>query len=147
MSTRLVEFFVAGKATTQGSKKAFNVGGRPRMVETREKELRPWRAQIATEAQRAMEEIGATCLFDGPVSVVIHFAMTKPASAPKRKRTYPVGARSGDLDKLARAVLDGITSVVVADDSQVIELYANKDWAHPDELPGAHVWVMKWGSE
>jgi Holliday junction resolvase RusA-like endonuclease len=35
------------------------------------------------------------------------------------------------LDKLTRAVLDALTFVVFADDSQVIEILATKDYGAP----------------
>lgn len=42
-----------------------------------------------------------------------------------------------------RAVLDAITHVIVADDSQVVSLHATKDWEDPWQGPGVSVYVSE----
>ena len=64
---------------------------------------------------------------DCPVRVALWFAMPRPSSAPKRRRTWPM--RHPDLDKLVRAALDAITQAgVIKDDARVVGLHAIKDW-------------------
>ena len=46
-----------------------------------------------------------------------------------------------DLDKLARALLDGITGVVVKDDSLVVDLMVGKRYG---EAPGVVVEIRRW---
>ncbi len=123
-----VGFHVRGLPVTQGNHNAFVRGGHARITDKSGGGLVAWRHAIATEARAAM--IGLPCI-DGPVSVVAHFYLPKPASAPKRRRTWPIGARSGDADKLARALLDGLTGVVFRDDSQVVHLLVRKDFGDP----------------
>jgi Holliday junction resolvase RusA-like endonuclease len=64
--------------------------------------------------------------------------LLKPRSAPKRRRTWPIGARSGDVDKLARSVLDSLTGVLFHDDAQVVHLVVSKDYG---DAPGVRVFV------
>jgi Holliday junction resolvase RusA-like endonuclease len=58
------------------------------------------------------------------------------------KRAYPIVPP--DLDKLARAVLDGIgqSEVIWGDDSQVIELAATKVYAD-NRAPGAIIVISE----
>ena len=59
-----------------------------------------------------------------PYSVELHFSMPRPK---KPSHEYPT---RGDLDKLVRAVLDGLTrGGVIVDDRHVTDLSAAKFWA------------------
>ena len=129
MAEPVIRFAVLGQPVTQGSKRAFvnKHTGRAGMVENKAEELKSWREAIRSEAQRAVES-GAR-LIDGPVVVRLFFGLAKPSSAPKRRRTFPIAARSGDVDKLARAVLDALTGVLFGDDSQVVSLTVSKDYS------------------
>jgi Holliday junction resolvase RusA-like endonuclease len=60
-------------------------------------------------------------------------------SAPKRPAVKP------DLDKLARAVLDGITAGgAIHDDAQVCHLTVEKVYADDHLVPGATIRVGSW---
>lgn len=127
-AVEVIKMRVAGVPVTQGSKVA-GVNphtGRAFVREQGGDRLKGWRIAVNSEAQRAYE--GRTP-WQGPVMLEVRFAVPKPASAPKRRRTYPIKARSGDVDKLARAVLDALTGVAFTDDSQVIVLIVHKDFA------------------
>jgi crossover junction endodeoxyribonuclease RusA len=87
--------------------------------------LSSWRRLVADVAQRYAPHDP----WDGPVGIDLHFGIPKPKSAPKRRRVWP--AKRPDLDKLTRAVLDALTYVIFADDSQVVELHASKDYGAP----------------
>lgn len=137
-----LEFFVPGIPVTQGNKTAFVTrdGKRAVMREGGSSEayrrFGSWRHAVSDEARAAVRGVqGSERPLEGPVSLVVAFGLLRPASAPKRTRTWPVKARSGDIDKLARAVLDAITGVLIADDAQVVSLRATKDYG----IPG--VWV------
>jgi len=67
--------------------------------------------------------------FAGPVSIHLEFLLPKPKSAPKRRRTY--ATKRPDLDKLARAILDSVTHILIEDDAQVVEITATKDYGQP----------------
>jgi crossover junction endodeoxyribonuclease RusA len=120
---------VAGLPVTQGSKRAYVVNGRPVLTEHAGDHLKAWRYAIAAEGARVWPLDRP--LFAGPLSVRLVFGLRKPASAPKTQRTWPVTARSGDVDKLARAALDALTGVIWMDDGQVVELRVSKDYGPP----------------
>lgn len=55
---------------------------------------------------------------------------------------------SGDIDKLTRAVLDGLTAAGVwADDRQVATLVAEREWAMPGVAPGALITITRKDTE
>jgi crossover junction endodeoxyribonuclease RusA len=119
---------VAGLPVTQGSKTAYVVNGRPVLAEKGGDRLKGWRYAIASEARTAMRDVS---LFEGPLVVNLMFGLPRPSSAPKKRRTWPIAVRSGDVDKLARAALDACTGVVWHDDSQVVGLAVCKDYGVP----------------
>jgi len=126
---------VDGNPAPQGSKRHVGHG---RMVEA-SKRLRPWRATVAAAVKAA---VGARVLFpDGPVTVTLEFVMPRPVSTPKR--STPPAIRRPDIDKLARAVLDGITGTAIADDSQVTLLIAYKRIAEIAETPGVVIEIAQ----
>lgn len=119
---------VAGHPVTQGSKRAFVAGGHARLVESGGDRHKLWRHAVNDEARRGWVEAPLA----GPVVLDLIFDIQPPKSLTRARRAAgPVGQRSGDLDKLARAVLDALTGVVYLDDSQVVELVVTKRWAGP----------------
>ena len=100
------------------------VHGKP-IITSSAKGLGTWRRLVADVAQN----YAPVEPWDGPVGIELHFGLPKPKSAPRRKRVWP--DKRPDLDKLTRAVLDALTYVVFADDSQVIEIRASKDYGAP----------------
>ena len=106
------EFFVKGRPVPQGSLKF--IQGRP--IHARATDLAVWRADIARNA-----ELSGFKPVSNPISVTLTFSLLKPKSA---KRSTP--HVKPDLDKLIRAVLDGLTGVAYVDDSQVILIKARK---------------------
>ena len=120
-------FTAYGRPITQGSMRSL---GRAPMQHSNRGTLIPWRSAVATEALLSAQDIG-WARTDGPVTVRARFTFDRPASAPKRRRTWPTTRSSGDIDKLARALLDGIgdSGRVWKDDAQVTALVVSKAWA------------------
>lgn len=124
--------------------RAFVVKGRAVLTST-SKNLKPWRAKVAEAARNASDgqyAAGKTCM-----SVTCTFRMRRPQShyrasgelkptAPSQPSTRP------DLDKLARAVLDGLTGVLFDDDSQVTTLRLIKTYADSRRETGVHINVQ-----
>lgn len=125
-------FFVPGKPAPQGSKRHV---GRGILIES-SKEVGPWRERVALAAYAAME---GRPVFDGPVSVILQFVLPRPKTAPKTRT--PAATKRPDLDKLERAILDALTSVCFADDSQVVNLCGYKRIAELGETAGVEVRV------
>lgn len=127
-------FFVAGVPIPQGSKKGYRRGPGVQIVDDNKKTLLPWRAEVARVAE-ATWAYGAP--IDGPVRVAVAFVLPRPKSV-KRDRPHV----APDIDKLLRALFDGITDagVVWADDSRVVEVEATK---HYGDVPGVHVVISR----
>lgn len=128
-----MRFFVPGHPAPQGSKQAFVRGKRAVLVEV-SKRVKPWREAV----QDAAITHGCQSL-NGPVSVKLTFLMPRPKAMPK-SAPLTMCARP-DADKLARAVLDGITGVCFEDDSQVTRLLVVKRRAGTAEEPGVMIHV------
>jgi len=79
-------------------------------------------------AMATMSEFGYNeplCDKKTAVEVAIQFNFIKPASVPK-SRVRPVV--KPDIDKLIRAILDGLTGVAFKDDAQVVKVIASKNY-------------------
>lgn len=149
MTGPVLRFRVPGTPVPQGSKSGWVLGKRAVLHDDNAKVLKPWRKAVTAAAAAALpagwEPLG------GPLRVSVVLGFTRPASYPKRVRRWPIAKNStGDVDKLARAVLDACTVARVwGDDAQVIALLAEKDYcgfgpAGVLTLPGAivRIWQM-----
>ncbi|QFG08918.1 RusA-like resolvase [Mycobacterium phage MalagasyRose] len=146
---RQLRLFVPGKPAPQGSKafKGFSRAGTAILKESSDA-VGPWRERIALQASQAMMGAALPVLEKRyAVTATVTFVMPRPASAPKTKT--PPAVKRPDLDKLARAVLDGLTDVVWADDSQVVDLHCRKVMAAPSQRMGAHIRIASpgWGDD
>lgn len=149
LAAPVLEIRVLGVPTTQGSKNAFVVnsksGPRAVVVDVKRHALRSWRDSIRADV---IDCLGPNWEpIQGPIGVALRFALPKPASAPKRRRTWPIGARSGDIDKLERAVLDALTDAGLwKDDGQVVTLQGDKDYPGVTSglsVPGVQITVWQ----
>jgi Holliday junction resolvase RusA-like endonuclease len=104
-------------------------GGKfPVITSTSGKNLKQWEGTIRGELQVVMAKTDRQVLsdmFDAPVAVGLRFYMPRPKS--KKKAVFPT--TKPDIDKLARAALDALSTVVFRDDAQVIALQARKVYA------------------
>jgi crossover junction endodeoxyribonuclease RusA len=124
-----IRITVYGSPAPQGSKKFVGTtkAGRGIMVES-SKKVRPWRQDVSAAALAARN--GADPL-DGALRVRMVFTLPKPASSPKRRRSYP--SRKPDLSKLARSTEDALVDAgVIADDARIVE-YARLAKVFPGE--------------
>ena len=131
--THLIEFRVFGVAAPQGSKKAFKTrGGRIALVESCAR-VKPYRATVALAARAAWVDVPT----NGTVGVSIAFTFIRPASHYNAKGVLRAGAATHpgkpDIDKICRSVLDSLTGIIYADDSQVVSLVATKAYANTAE--------------
>lgn len=137
-----LNFFIPGTPVPQGSKKW--VG---RMIEANT-QLGPWRSVVTAYTRQTMLA-HKTAMLDEPLYISMTFYLRRP------KAHYRTGKNSGllkgnapvfvqstpDLDKLIRAVNDGITDAGLwKDDSLVVSLNAQKRYA---EQPGVNIWIVK----
>ena len=134
-----------GIPAPQGSKRHVGNG---RMIES-SKAVGPWRGRVATETQRVMARHDT---LTGPVDVWIMFILGRPnghyrtgRNAHLLRDAAPVRpARPPDLDKLVRAVLDGLTEGGAwKDDGQVVSLRTGKYYAVADQVPGCKIEITE----
>ncbi len=117
----MIEFHVAGKPVPKGSIRAFPHRITGRMIALpMGVGLKPWTRAVATAARTA----ASGRKLEGAVQVWLDFDLPKPKSERAAGRWHIVRP---DLDKLIRAVLDGLTEAGVwGDDGQVASLVATK---------------------
>lgn len=134
-----IAFFVSGRPAPQGSKefKGRSRAGKAILVES-SKHVGSWRDQIAWRARQQNPELLA-----GPVAMRLEFVMVRPQRLPKSKPTPPATQRTGDSDKLARAVGDSLTGICYKDDAQVVELHVYKRIAEVGEQSGVHITIQE----
>ena len=111
----MIEFSVDGTPVPQGSMKVIN----GHVLHSQGSALAVWRSSIALAARFA----GAKPVNDA-VGIKVTFRVRRPKTV---KRDYPTVAP--DLDKYVRSLLDALTGITYADDSQVIEIIAKKIYA------------------
>lgn len=130
-----LDVFVPGRPAPQGSKRHV---GRGILVES-SKHVGTWRDDIRGTVLAAMNATSHPGHAAGtPVFVALEFVLPRPTSTPKTRT--PSAVKRPDLDKLARAVLDALTSAGAwADDSQVVGMVLTKRLAERDETPGCHI--------
>ena len=123
----MISFFVAGEPAPKGSTKSFYTGGKV-ITTNANRRTKDWEMRIATEAQRVSPGVSSIA-----VRIVARFLLQRPKSLPK-KVVHDV--KKPDLDKLIRAILDGITGILIEDDSQVVNITATKQYAQANEQHG-----------
>jgi len=119
----MIQFTVYGIPQPKGSTRAFYRPGMARPVVTSDNpRTKPWALLVSTVAQ---EHAGTSPPMEGPVFVALQFWLPRPKSLPKRITQH---TKKPDLDKLVRAVLDGLTGIVFYDDAQVVSIVAQKGY-------------------
>lgn len=131
-TTPLVTIVVHGDPAPQGSKKFVGMHGGHGMLVESSKRVKPWRQDVVAAAKEVMETNKPV---DGALVVRMIFTLSKPASAPKRRRTWP--NKKPDVSKLARSTEDAlVTAGAISDDARIVE-YARLAKVFPGEDPDA----------
>jgi Holliday junction resolvase RusA-like endonuclease len=128
----VLSIVVYGDPAPQGSKKFVGmIAGRGMLVES-SKRVKPWRQDVVAAAR---EVVAGQAPLDGALVVRMVFTLPKPASAPKRKRTWP--NKKPDVSKLARSTEDAlVTAGAITDDARIVE-YSRLAKVFPNEDPEA----------
>lgn len=130
--TDTLHLHIPGEPRPQGSKKAFVRGRRAVLVEANPG-LKAWRTTITLHARKH----AGTYTGERPLNVTYRFYLTRPKSV---RRWLPWV--KPDLDKLLRAVNDGIGDAKVwDDDGRITTITATKQYATPDQPPGVTVTI------
>lgn len=142
-------FEVVGKPEPQGSWIAFisRTTGKAMAKPRNEKVLYAWREQVALTARalrpRWVREAGAEGV-DRPVAMSLVFVRSRGDDYLADGHTLKKGAArfpdtAPDIDKLVRAILDGLTGVAFVNDSRVVSLTATKRFAERGEAEKVEV--------
>ncbi len=142
----MITFTVYGNAVAKGSMKSFPLmkggqpvlgkGGRPVTITTHDNpKTKEWQQLVANAAQA----YGPGTLLDGPVMLKLIFYLQRPKSLTPKKRPYPIV--KPDLDKLIRAVGDGLKGIIYAEDARIIRLVAGKFYCEFGDTPRVEITV------
>lgn len=147
----MVELRIRGLPAPQGSKKHV---GRGILVESSTK-VKPWRTDIVTQS---WEQYGKDPL-TGPLEMEIIFWFPRPQTHYRviggelsnvikdNKPTHTTSCSDGDLDKVVRSTLDGLSAkaggCVIQDDSLVVKLSCEKRYVTEAEGCGAYIRVVE----
>lgn len=133
----MITFGVNGIPKPQGSKTIRTAGGRSWLTEA-SPEVYKWREKVRETAKRVFILNALQKPLDEPVEVEITFYLPKPKSVD---RNQP--AVKPDLDKLVRAINDSIQGILIADDSRVCRIIAEKRYAKLGE-PGVIISIREY---
>lgn len=123
--------FIPGTPIPQGSKTVY----RGRAVEANPR-TKKWRETM--RKHHLTSQAGGAPLIVGAFQANLRFVFTEPKSGALFQGTLdPIHAVKPDLDKLARAVFDSLTSGgIIEDDARCHRLEATKEYG---ENPGVHI--------
>lgn len=153
--TLVIEIVASGSPAPQGSKSFKGMhGGRAILAES-SRHVKPWRDAVRADALLARQEWarrhGRWTPLDEALVVEMVFTVPKPASAPKRRRTWPM--RMPDVSKLCRSTEDALTDAGIwRDDARVVgydrlmKVYPGEDRDALD-APGAVIRIYRLSEE
>jgi len=143
------QFRIYGLPAPQGSKKSV---GRGIMIES-SKKVKPWRQDIMSQTRDQFFDEPLT----GPLWVGIVFWFPRPQThyriidgelsnvIKENKPTHTTSCSDGDLDKVVRSTLDGLSAkaggCVIQDDSLVVSLTCEKRYVTSSEGCGALITI------
>lgn len=147
----MVELRIRGLPAPQGSKKSV---GRGIMIES-SKKVKPWRQDIVSQSWDQYKGDPLT----GPLEMKIIFWFPRPQTHYRvisgelsnvikdNKPTHTTSCSDGDLDKVVRSTLDGLSAkaggCVIQDDSLVVKLSCEKRYVTDAEGCGAYIRVIE----
>lgn len=129
-------FFVKGQPIQQGSMKAVGMAGRGLLVDIKAAELKKWRPAVAKAGLDAGVGYAPK---ENPIYIDVVFCLLKPVTA---KRDTPCALI--DLDKLCRAIGDGLSDVLYKDDRQNVNWNAVKVYVTDPADQGALLRIGPW---
>ena len=103
-----------------------------------------WKSDVI----RAGEEHRPSAPWQGPLRITINFYLPRPQRLMRKKdRDGPLpclGHNAGDVDNLAKAVMDALqTDGWFRDDSQIWRATVTKEYHGKGDHPGASIWIQE----
>lgn len=104
-----------------------------------------WQAKQALSALAVMHPGEYDCLpISGRLVIDLQFNVKRPASLSKKVK-FPINSRPGDIDNLAKSVLDALQTVrIIADDKTVTDLTCSKRFADNRNPEGVVITLTGW---
>lgn len=145
---------VLGAPAPKGSNRAMVRGGRAVFVpggsRVNQEQLRSWAGDVRAEALSCVHGQTGPLFTQVPVAVAITFRLNRPSGHWAKKGglrpSAPIAPSvKPDVDKLARSTLDALSGVVFDDDSRIVRLTVEKEYAKPGH-EGATIRVWEWKS-
>lgn len=132
----LCHFLVTGKPVPKGSMRVSHDKYGDAHMYSDQPGLKTWETAVQYTAKQAMRRNSPS---SNPIEIVLEFVVP----APKRREgeLWPIQKGTGDIDKLTRAMLDGMNGIVYVDDAQVVRLLASKRYCSSTRPVGVTVWV------
>jgi|DEB0MinimDraft_6_1074348.scaffolds.fasta_scaffold117495_2 Holliday junction resolvase RusA-like endonuclease len=128
----MLEFFVIGTPAPKGSHVGRMINGRVAIFPTSSGALKSWERAVKIVASAAAPKVP----IDSPVSVELEFVIRRP-----KKPKFSVPATTPDIDKLARATLDGLSKIIISDDARIVALKVSERYQRDDEPTGCLISV------
>ena len=116
----MIKFIVYGTAKSKGSYKGFTRDGK--MIPDNPKS-KDWQHLVAVSAQQYRPKSGP---FDEAVQIIATFYFARPKSVSEAKRPYMTV--KPDIDKILRAILDGMSGIIYTDDARIIRVVVEKHY-------------------
>lgn len=149
--TQLVNVFVIGTPVAKGSAKAFKHArtGKVIVMQDNRERQKCWVDAIQRHVQWDMAQHPFNGTVTNPVSLNLTFYFARPKchynKAGMLKPNAPANhTQKPDLDKLLRCVKDALTGIVYVDDSQVVSVSCQKEWAAPNANAGVSIVAKAW---
>lgn len=110
-----------------------------------------WEGAVEWQAKQALASMSVhnpdqyDCFpLAGRLMFNLRFNVKRPVSLPKNV-VFPMKSRPGDIDNLAKSVLDALQNVgIIKDDCQVTDLSAVKRFADQDHPEGVEIELTGW---
>lgn len=138
----ILTFRVYGVAVPKGNMRPLMVklkatGMKVPILTESNRNVKSWSQLVAHAANEALGQVPDAEELTEAVRLSVAFYLPRPKSLGKKSLPH---LKAPDLDKLVRAVKDALTHVVYADDSQVVEVLATKQYTG-DEPPHVDIRV------
>lgn len=146
--TLLADFFVVGRSRSKGSLKVITPRGKKPILIEDHAHSKPWRTRMVNEIKKSVPGVARLdhVPYPGPVAVYACFVFERTGETALASAHPTVNAgvnANGDLDKLARNLLDALKDAkVIKDDSLVCRLIVDKQWIGEFTDPRAGVRCM-----
>lgn len=150
------QFGAHGRPRTKGSLKVHCLQNARHTVRVEEetKDSKHFRRVVAVAAQKHMMSVnGGLWNIGDPVGVRLLFTFPRTESVnggawPSHDTPWPTAITLGDVDKLARNVLDALTDAhMIEDDRLVVELFVQKRWVDDGASAGVLIRVTEAGGD